>query len=101
MSWILLIPQAVVFLLRTEVITRTMSVYLFPFFEIVFNLLLSFCLSRYAYVVLTGCDVLIPELAVSGGSHGCRTCCCLVIAWFSTVSRHGNIFLDPNENPTV
>jgi len=86
MSWTLLIPQAAVFLLRTEVVMRTMSVCLFPFFEVVFNLLLSFCLSRYACVTLTDFDVLRPELAVSGGSHGCRTCCCLGVACFSTVS---------------
>lgn len=68
MSWILLIPQAVVVLLRTEVITRTASVCLFPFFEIVFNLLLSFCFPRYACVTLTGCDALMPEVAM-GAEH--------------------------------
>lgn len=81
MSWVLLIPQAVLFLLTTEVVMRMAWGCLFPFFEI----FLSLCLSSCVCVVLAGWEALTPELATSGGGRGCRTCCPDPV-WFSAVS---------------
>lgn len=96
MSWMLLIPQAVLVLLTTKLIMRMAWGCLFTFFEIVFSFFFSLYLS--SCVVLASWEALTPELAASGGGCGCRTCC-LDIAWFSAVSWHELHFWSQMKTP--